>query len=41
MSARNGHRSKFNVNRKAKIQRRARTRALREGLSKSKPAATK
>jgi hypothetical protein len=33
MSARNGHKAKFNLKKKAKLQRRMRTRALRQSLA--------
>jgi len=35
MSARNGHRAGFNVKRKAKVQRRLKTKALRASIKKS------
>jgi hypothetical protein len=41
MSARNGDRSKFNANRKAKIARRLKTREMREGIAAAKKTAAK
>jgi hypothetical protein len=39
MSARNGDRSKFNANRKAKIARRKKTREMRESIAAKKTTA--